>query len=178
MSRISTSSADANKRRNVMKKAMIQMSLLMAVTMSLFLSFTGSLQGMKQSGEFSVPGFIASLVVSFIISLIIGFIVPMHKVTEKLCGGMERGLGRNCLETLISDVIYTPIITIAMVAMNRKMAVSHAGPHAHIPPFAKMLVPSLIISMVVGYVLIFIFQPIILRYVMKKNGVGGPPDKR
>ena len=155
-----------------MKKIGRQMSLLMGVT----LSFCLTLFNMLRSGQFTVPGFLISFLVATVISLVIGFLVPMKKVgdaaVEKL-GLQPRTLKARLIETLISDLIYTPIITVVMIFMAR----SHMDTK---PPLAPMLIGSLVISLLVGFVLIFFLMPLYLKLVMKKNGIDpdrmGPPQ--
>ena len=154
-----------------MKKMNIQMGLLMAATLSFFLSLTGLLT----AGKFTVPAFIISFLESFVISLIIGFFIPMKKLGDAAvnkAGIQPHSLKARLLETLLSDLIYTPFMTFVMVFMAHKQA-SKGG---HPPPFIAMYGKSLIISLVVAYVIIFIVQPVFLKFVMKKNGIGGPPD--
>ena len=155
-----------------MKKIGMLMSLLMGVTLSFFLSLTGQLS----SGHFEIPGFLLSFAVSFIVSLVIGFLVPMKRVNDSLdkkLGLKPRSLGTRCFGALISDLIYTPIITFIMVFMNYKIAVSHGAPLV----FGPMLLKSMIVSLIVGYVLIFIFMPLFMGILMKKYGPGRPGPK-
>ena len=153
-----------------MKNIGLKMSLLMSVTMSFFLSLTGNLT----SGHFTVMGFIVSFLISMVISFIIGMAVPMNRLNDKLFGNMERGLKRRCLETLISDLVYTPVITLAMIIMAHKQATAHGAKI----PFIPMFLEALIISLVVGYIIIFIVQPLFLKLLMKNSGAGAPPQKR
>jgi len=146
-----------------MKKIGMKMSLFMGLTLSFFLSLTGNLT----SGHFTVPGFLISFVISTIISLIIGFLVPMQKVT----GGFDRKhnldpakFSTKCINSLISDLIYTPVITFCMVAMAHHNAVSHGQ---QMPPLWLMFLKSLIISMIIGFVLVYIFTPLYLKLVTK-----------
>ena len=154
------------------KKANLHMSLLMAVTLSFFLS----LLGLVSAGQFNVPEFIKSFCISFVISLIIGFFVPMQRVGAAAAKALKlkRGsIGARLIESLISDLIYTPIITFCMVFMAYKAATAHGAPLK----LAPMLIRSEIISILAAYVLIFIITPIYLKLVMKKNGLPfGKPD--
>ena len=155
-----------------MRKIGIQMSILMGVSLSFCLSLVGSLS----SGHFTMPTFLLSFAVSTIISLIIGLLVPMKKVNDSLdakLGLQPRKLSTHLFESLISDLIYTPIITLAMVFLNWKIATAHG---AQIP-FGPMFVKSSILSMLVGYLLIFVLMPLFLKLVMR-NMPGGPgaPD--
>ncbi|SDB68978.1 hypothetical protein [Butyrivibrio sp. INlla16] len=104
--------------------------------------------------------------------LIIGFVIPIGKVTGGLCAkwGLERGkIGTRVVESLISDVIYTPVITFAMVAFAYNMAIRQSEGMAQMPPFVIMFLKSLFICFVVGFFLIFIIQPILLKQLIKKN---------
>ena len=161
-----------------MKKVGRQISVRMGITLSLCLSLVGGLFGQMTSKEgFRLGPFLISFVVSFavslVISLVIGFIVPMKKVTENFCqkhklkpGSLKALLG----ETLVSDLIYTPLITVAMVCLNYAMAF---GRGAKIPVIGMVigLVESLVLCFVVGYVLILFFMPLFMRMVFEKNGV-------
>ena len=154
------------------------MNLLMGVTLSFFLSLLGNLTA--ESG-FKPVAFLASFAVSTVISLIIGFVIPMRKLENgavKAMGLKERSLPANLVSALISDLIYTPVITLAMIALARKMAMKMSNGHAELPPFAVMFVKSLIISLIVAYIIILIATPVYLKLVMKKNGAAGPPADR
>lgn len=156
------------------KKIGIQMSLLMAVTLSFCLSLTGNLS----SGNFQIVPFIVTFAASFVISLLIGLIIPMPKVEAgavRACGFEEHSLPARFVSSFVSDLIYTPVITLAMIAIVRKMASAHG---ADLPPFGIMFVKSLILSFIVAYIIIFIVSPIFLKLVLKKNGAGGPPQDR
>ena len=158
-----------------MKKIGITMNILMGVTLSFFLSLMGNLTA---EGGFKPVAFLASFAVSTIISLIIGFVIPMRKLETgavKTMGLTERSLPANLISALISDLIYTPVITLAMIALARKMAMKMSNGHADLPPFGVMFVKSLIISLIVAYIIILIATPVYLKLVMKKNGAAGPP---
>lgn len=148
-----------------MKKIGILMSLLMGVTLSFFLSLTGTLS----SGHFTIPDFILSFLVSFIISMIIGLLVPMNKVNaalDKKLGLKPGKLSTRFFDALVSNVIYTPLISFCMVTMSYFIATSHGAHLSYVP----MLLKSLLITFIVGYVLIFIFMPLYLNLLMKKYG--------
>ncbi|MBO7474627.1 MAG: hypothetical protein J6U00_11655 [Ruminococcus sp.] len=156
-----------------MKKVGLQMSILMAVTLSFCLSLLGTLS----SGHFTVPGFLMSFGISTVISLIIGFLVPMKKLEDGLvrkCGIEEHSLPARLLSTLVSDLVYTPILTFSMVFMAYKQATAHGSNMPFLPSFIK----SLILSLIVAYIIIFIVKPLFLKFVMKQNGISGmPADK-
>ena len=157
-----------------MRKISREMSIYMSFIMSFFLSLTGTLT----SGHFTVPAFISSFLISTVISLIIGLLVPMGRIGQNVDRKMHLQPGSmkaRCMESLISDLIYTPIMTLCMVTFAYFMAKKQSSGHADIP-FVPMFLKSFAICMVVGYVLIFIFQPLLLKMLMKKYNVQmGPP---
>lgn len=149
-----------------MKKIGRGMSIRMGIAMSFFLSLTGTLT----SGHFTVPGFLISFAVSTIISLAIGFIIPMGKVTMKAAknAGLQPGtMPEKLLSSLISDLIYTPVMTFVMVLLAYMNIMRQSGGQAQVN-FLGMFLPSLLICMVVGYVLIFILTPIFMNSLRKK----------
>ena len=153
---------------NKMRLVGRDMSIKMGITMSLCLSLIGT----ATSGHFTIPGFLISFVVSTIISLIIGFVIPMGKIGNALLNkfGLIRGtLPARCLETFVSDLIYTPIMTFVMVFLAYQMAMKQSGGMAGLN-FGKMFLGSLIICFIAGFVIIFIIQPIFMRQTMKKYG--------
>lgn len=165
-----------------MKKIGITMSLLMGVTLSFFLSLVGNL---GSEDGFKLPAFLVSFVVSTVISLIIGFLVPMPKLERgavKAMGLKERSVPAKLVSALISDLIYTPIITLAMIVLARKMAMKMSHGHADLPPFMVMFLKSLIISLIVAFIIILIVTPIYMKLSFKAAGVdpaaGGPPADR
>lgn len=154
-----------------MEEQMRKIGRQMGIRMGLLMSFCLSLVGTLTSGHFTLVGFLLSFVVSTIISLIIGFLVPVGKISGSLCRKwkLEPGkLATRCVESLISDIIYTPVITLAMVALAYNMAMKQSGGMAEIS-FLPMFLHSLLICFVVGYVLIFIFMPLFLKQLLKKK---------
>ncbi len=150
----------------------------MAIRMGIMMSFCLSLVGILSSGHFTIPGFIMSFIVSTILSMIIGFVIPIGKITGGLCAKMrlrQGSIGARTFESIISDAIYTPIMTLVMVGLAYKMIMIQSGGMAQIP-FIPMFLKSLFICFVVGFFLIFIFQPLFLRQIMKKNGIGRPEE--
>ena len=157
-----------NEREKQMKAVGIKMSLCMGVTLSFFLSLTGSLA----SRHFTVQGWLINFVISTVISLIIGFAVPVRRLSEAACSKLNMSPGRfstRCLESLISDLIYTPVITFFMVFFAYRKAVSLG---AQIP-FLPMFLSSLVICLIAGFVLIMIFMPLYLKLLTGGAGPGG-----
>ena len=154
-----------------MEERMRIISRKMAVRMGLLMSFCLALTGTVTSGHFTVPGFLISFVLSLLISLVIGFIVPVGRISGAFSAGLglERGsLGARIAESFISDLIYTPVITLAMTFFAYRMAMRASDGMAD-NPYVPMFLSSLVICFVVGFVLIFIFQPLFLKMLMKDN---------
>ncbi len=149
-----------------MKKIGRGMSLRMGITMSFFLSLTGTLT----SGHFTVPGFLLSFLISTVISILIGFLIPIGKVTttasQKL-GLKPHSLPERLFNSFLSDLIYTPFLTFVMVLLAYMTAMRRSQGMAELH-FWRMFLPSLVICMLVGYLLIFIFTPIYMKQLKKK----------
>ncbi|MBP1591011.1 MAG: hypothetical protein ILP22_03110, partial [Oscillospiraceae bacterium] len=121
---------------------------------------------------------IISFILSTIISIIIGLVIPMRKIEGgivKAVGLKERSIPANIISSLISDIIYTPIITLAMICLARKMAMKASNGHAELPPFIVMYLGSLALSFVIAFIIILIVPPLYMKLVMKINGIDGPP---
>lgn len=157
-----------------MKKIGRAMSIAMGIAMSFCLSLVGTLS----SGHFTVVAFLTSFGASLIVSLMIGFLVPIQALNGRVCGKMPRNsMKRRCIETLISDLVYTPLMTFLMVSLAYFSSRQHGGSMPFLPTFLK----SLLLSLAVGYVMIFVLQPLFLKKLLKKNGImmqaDGPPQR-
>ena len=154
-----------------MRKVEIIMTLLMGVTLSFCLSLIGNLT--SEEG-FKLKPFLISFAASTVISIIIGFIVPMRKLESgavKAVKVRENSLPANIVSALVSDLIYTPVITLAMVALARKMVMKMSNGHARLEPFGMMYIKSLIISFIAAFFIILIVMPVYLKLSMKLAGV-------
>ena len=148
----------------------------MSIRMGLTMSFVMSLVGTLTSGHFTIIGFLISFVGSSIIALIMGFLIPIGKITHDFTvkRGMQPGkISTRCVEALISNLIYTPIITLAMVAIAYFMAMKQSGGMAQLS-FLPMFLHSLLLCFVVGFILIFLIQPLFFNSLMKKYGIQKP----
>ena len=157
-----------------MKKVGITMSAFMGIAMSFFLSLTGTIS----SGHFTVPSWLISFVISGLISMVIGIAVPMKTVNDKVVGVFKLppfSFAGRCLESFVSDLIYTPIMSFCMVLFAYKSAIAHGAP-AETMNLGRMFLSSFFICFVVGFVLIIILMPIFLCIAMKMHGV--EPSKR
>ena len=149
-----------------MKKVGREMSLLMGLSMSCILTMVGMLTAKR----FTVPGFIKSFLISFVISMIIGIIIPMKKVSDgvlRKCDAKPGTMKARILEALVSDILYSPLMTLVMVYMAYLEATSHG---ARIP-FGPMLLKSEIISFITAFILSFILTPVFMKTVMKRSAV-------
>ncbi|MBR5115471.1 MAG: hypothetical protein IK096_00260, partial [Lachnospiraceae bacterium] len=108
-------------------------------------------------------------------SLIIGFLVPIGKVCAAASKNIKPGPAKLALESLISDLIYTPVITLAMTIFAYNSVMRASGGKAELS-YVPMFLSSLVICMIVGFILIYIFNPIFLRKAMKSCGVELPPQ--
>ena len=154
-----------------MEEKMRSIGRKMAVYMGVLMSFCLALIGTAASGHFTVPGFLISFVLSLMISLAIGFVIPLGRVSQGICSmlGLKRGsLPARLAESFVSDLIYTPVITLAMTAFAYQMAMRQSGGMAEIS-FVPMFLRSLFICFVAGFILIFIFQPLFLKRLMNDN---------
>ena len=152
-----------------MKKIGLFMNLCMSITLSLALTLFGQLM----SGHISVIGFLISLVLSLAVSFLIGIVIPMPKLRTALCRkcGIDTFSKKgNALSALLSDVIYTPAITLCNIILAHSNAVQHGAS----VPFLRMFIPSLLMSLAAAYVLILMLTPLFLKIILKKAGVEHP----
>lgn len=146
------------------------------ILMGLSMSFVLSLIGMVSAGQFTVRGFLLSFVISFAISLLIGMVIPMKKISDSVIAGCKArpgSLKARILEALVTDVLFSPLMTFIMVFMAHKNATAHG---ARIP-FGPMLLKAELISFVAAFILGFLLAPVWTGLVLKKNGInpGGKP---
>ncbi len=146
----------------------------MGIRMGILMSICLSVLNLVVSGHFTFVGLALNILISSLVSIGISFVVPVGKVSREVCekrnlppGTMKARL----LESLISDLVYTPVMTLILVFFAYGMVMLQSGGRAQIP-FLPMFLKSLIISLAAGYVLIFIFQPLFFRGLFKKHGIG------
>lgn len=156
------------------KRIGFKVAFFMAILMSFGLSLTGNLMA-DRPPELpliaSVIGFIECFLLSFAISFAIGLFVPMPKVNAALARKFHlqpRTPKAHFVQSLASNLIYTPLITTAMVTFVYFTMI----PDGHKPPFLPMFIHSQVVCFIVAQVLIMVFVPIILKLVLPKN----PPN--
>lgn len=136
------------------------MSLAMSVTMSFVLSLIGNLS----SGRFTVPVFIRSFLISLVIGLVLGFFVPIRKISDYLLEKTNTAPGTlkgRCIASAVSALVYTPLMTFAMVYMAYSQAVVHGAKL----DFGKMLLRSECISILASFILSFVITPVYSRLI-------------
>lgn len=143
-----------------------KMSIMMGASLSFCLSLIGNLG----SGHFTFGGWIISFLVSFLISLLIGFLVPMGKINRAIAEKyhlLPDHIKTRLINALVSDIIYTPIMTFVMTFLAWRNAVSHGASM----PFLPMFLSSLLTTFIAGFILILVLEPIFMKQAMK--GVRG-----
>ena len=144
-----------------MKRVGVLMSVLMGITLSLILSLVGLLH----AGQFSLVSWGVNFAISFVISMLIGLVVPIKRVMDSATGALGlKGFPAHIVGSLISDCIYTPLITLAMVSLAYAM-VKRAFPGAPLS-FLPMFLGSLAVCMAVGFVLIMVCTPVFVRLLL------------
>ena len=151
----------------------IRMGIAMSITMSLVGSLLGAMNAVKQGAPFIFaffPSFLVSLVITMILAIAIGLIIPMKKVND----GIEKktktkGFLLHFLQSLVSDLIYTPFIGFVMAFVSTALFVVPKNPGMPLVPvalgnFLKSLAPEFIIALIV----IIILEPIIQKAAFKK----------
>lgn len=138
----------------------------MGLLMGFSMSFVLTLVGLSSAGKLTLPGFLLSFTVSFLISLLAGKIVPAKRIaaewTRKL--NLEPGsLKARLLDALVTDLAYSPFMTLVMVSIAYFQATSHGAKI----PFIPMLLKSELISFAVAFVLGFVLPPLFVKILMK-----------
>ena len=163
------------------KKISRYMGITMGITMSCTMSVVGSLMGAlnaaKQSGApflaAWIPSLLASLVITLIIALGLGFIVPMKKINDSIEQKTKtKGFVLHLLQSLASDLVYTPLISLVMAFFSTAVFIIPKNPALEM----NMLVPvalgnfarSFLIEFVIALIVIMIVEPIYQKNAFKK----------
>ena len=160
-----------------MKAVGLKISFMMALWMSFTLSIFGTATAERPAGMPLAPiiiGWFGSFVLSFVVSFGIGFIVPMGKINAALGRKFHlqpRKITTHVIETFVSNLIYTPLMTAVMVTF----AFFVLMPPDHKPPYLPMFIGSQIACFIFGYIMICIAMPFIMKKALKSAGIGMPP---
>ena len=150
-----------------MKRVGFLVSLMMCLTLSLCLPIVGVIQ----SGGFKLGMYLLNFTLSFVISFLITMLFPAMKLNlmlEKKFGLKFGSLKTRLVETFISDLIYTPILTVIMASLAW-YSMKKAGEET--PPYLMMILVSSLISFVVAYIIILVTVPLYLKLSMKMCGI-------
>lgn len=127
---------EQNQGKNTdIEKRIVKFGKSMSISMSLTMSFFCSLIGTLASEHFTVIGFIVSFIVSFIFSMLIGSVssritrAKSGNSTAKAASIISDMQSENAKQTfktivfsaLVSDLTYTPVLTLVMVAVGMTM---------------------------------------------------------
>lgn len=111
--------------------------------------------------------------IAMIIAIGLGFIVPMKKVNDGIESATKtKVFVLHFLQSLVSDLIYTPLIGLVMAFFSTAVFVIPRNPNLSM----NMLVPvslgnfakSFLIEFVIALVVIIIIEPIIQKAAFKK----------
>ncbi len=147
-----------------MKKAGRRMGIMMGAVMSLTLSAVGLIS----AGRFSFPGLAFNFIISFAASQVLALVLPAPKISSSLIekAGLKPGtLKARLLDACVSDVCYTPFMTLLMTGIAWRQAVSHGAQIPYLPMFLN----SLVISLIAAYIVIFLATPLIRKIAFGEN---------
>lgn len=155
----------------------IRMGIAMSVTMSFVGSLMGAMNAAKQSGAplvpVWIPSFLSSLVITIIVALLIGMLVPMKKVNDRIAQATKaKGFVLHLLQSLASDLIYTPIISSVMAFFSTAVFVIPKNPelnmHMLVPVAFGSFAKSIPIEFIIALIVIMIIEPMIRKSAVKK----------
>ncbi len=151
-----------------MKKVGMRIGMMMGAV----LSFFQALAGLLSAGHFTLPAFLSSFVVSMLVSWGISCLVPVHRLSRgasRKCGFAPGTLKARLVETLVSDLIFTPVMCFFNIFLAWRNASAHGAPARLLPMYLR----ALPLSLALGYVLVFIFTPICVRLAVKSSQQNG-----
>ncbi len=163
--------------KKVGKYISIRMGIAMSITMSVVGALLGAITAVKQSGAPFIaaflPSFLASIVITLILAIAIGLIVPMKKVNDGIEKATKaKGFGLHFIQSLVSDLIYTPFIGLVMAFFSTAVFVIPKNPNLSmdklVPVSLGTFAKSFVIEFVIALVVIIIIEPIIQKAAFKK----------
>lgn len=155
----------------------IRMGIAMSITMSVVGSLLGAISAVKQSGAPFIaaflPSFLASLVITMILAIGIGLIISMKKINDGIESVTKtKGFVLHLLQSLASDLIYTPFIGLVMAFFSTAVFViprsAELGMNMLVPVALGNFVKSLLPEFAIALIVILILEPIIQKAAFKK----------
>ena len=147
-----------------MKEYAKKMSLCMGIMMSLSLTAIGLIS----ANAFTPVSFLFNFGVSFGIMSIVGRFFDAGMISMNILqkNGIDRGsLKGRLIQSLIIDLVYSPIMTFVMITLSYLIGKSQS---VKLPPYIPMLIRGLLVSFVAAFFLCLIFTPIFEKILMKK----------
>ncbi|MBP5280236.1 MAG: hypothetical protein J6Z03_07105 [Erysipelotrichaceae bacterium] len=149
---------DQEKRKEFSRR----MSICMGIIMSLCLSTAGLLT----ARAFSLPSLLLNLVISYAIVRGIDHFIDIGALAVDVPNKMDvdpNSLQGRFLRALITDVIYTPLMTIVMVSIGYYRATSHGAQIPYVP----MLMKSMLLTFTLSFLICFFIMPVVEKLILK-----------
>ncbi|HBB59506.1 MAG TPA: hypothetical protein DCZ52_04435, partial [Lachnospiraceae bacterium] len=158
----------ARKAKEARKSVSRRMIIYMVITLSFFLSLVGT----GTSGHFTVRSWIDSFIISTSVSMLMGFVIPVRYIVEKVCAKydlQEGDLNTRLVESLIVDLLFTPLMTFLMILYAYVVATMNG---AKLMPLITMYLSSLLSCFPVGFILIFLLMPLFRKFILSHTDIG------
>ena len=149
-----------------MKMKAIEVDIIMSLFVGVVLGFFLPLIGMLRSAHFSIQGFAMGFFMSFLVSVILGFVIPARRVNLSINRKFKlryNSIGTLFINALVTDVLYVPIITAFVATLSYRKSIA-MGAMINYP---EMLIKAIAVSLVIGYMLVFITFPYFLKLACK-----------
>ena len=163
MQRNDDNNMDIENSQNNMQVFAKQMSICMGIMMSSSLTFIGLLG----AGNLSFPSFILNFVISFTVISVVGRFFDAGKISLDILQKHDidpHSMKGRIMQALITDLIYSPIMTFIMTLIGYFMATRQGVQISYFPMFFK----ALITSVIAAFFLCLIFTPIFEKLIMKR----------
>lgn len=163
------------------KKIGSYISIRMGITMSVIMSIVGSTMGIVNARAHAadpshlppfvvmlMPSLITSLIITCILAIGLGFIVPMKKMNDGIEKATKtKGFVLHLLQSIASDLIYTPIISCIMAFVSTALFAKVPAPGL-VPAAIGSFLSSFPIEFVLALIAILIVEPIFQKQAFKK----------
>lgn len=165
----------------IIKKKTFFMSLFMGIAMGLVFTLFAQIK----NGQIMPIGIIVGILISMVISVVLGMIIPIKKLYDsanKKLNITEEGLKMGMVNSLISDLIFTPLNCTFGMWFGMSMGLKNLPPDvttifdrlmfcAKLPQFVPALISTLIIDLVIGFVLCILISPFLNKITNKICGI-------